>query len=243
MPVCHLHLHQIRKNWFTITCVLRWTVSHHQRLDDFLVRRASWSHGSGAPFICYSSCLAGESLLSCTKPIWAQLVSSSCQLKWSFGSLMHHSVPFLSSDLQFYTNCNVSVFLPSLYIQDRFPVTLYLSSDWISWIKHTEEGNYSEISEIHHPWPNTEIKSYLFFLLRELWNQFVLGLVLTASFPPLSMVNGYVWMAWIIIQDTTEINEFNILAWSSCSKLGQGWKWPAENHLPSIKMQHKRAVL
>lgn len=40
-----------------------------------------------------------------------------------------------------------------------------------------EEGNLSEISDIHQPWADSEINSYLLFLVF----QFVLGLVQTAS--------------------------------------------------------------
>lgn len=180
----------------------------------------------------------------CTKLIWAQLVSGSWQLKWSD---LKCTIPFLSSVPHFYTICNVCFLALALYPRQVPCTTLYLI--WLNlWDKAHGRG------EIIH-WYSPSLtrhwnKIQLIFLLHELWNQFVLGLVVTASFPPLCMLNISFGRPELYSRTQLETNEFKSLA--KCPShdyltvLQTGPRMEMTSRKTSailIKMQHRHSVI
>lgn len=147
--------------------------SQPRHLGDFFWGWKSWSQRTGAiyPFFI-SFCLAMKLMVThyCPKPIWAQLVPLmlSVELLPIKMIVWASNAPFRSCPRSLPLALFVHVCPFScprrwdLYIQGRFssnPPYLILSNLFTA---HMEEGNLSEISDIHQPWADTEINSYLF---------------------------------------------------------------------------------
>lgn len=175
------------------TCVLRQLMTHHHHLDETR-RWKPWSRRRGAHLISVSlllfflSCrLAnGESLPCFPKPIWAQLLSGSCLLKWWSGCVMHQSAPVLRpAFLHLFVTISVSL----LYPRQVSCNTFYLI--WRNLLDKAHGAgklfrNIWYLPSLTRHWN----KIIFILLLHALWSQFVLGLALAAAFPPLCIANG-----------------------------------------------------
>lgn len=134
-------------------------MTHHRRLDETR-RWKSWRRRRGAPLISTSLLLFflsrrlanGESLPCFPKPIWAPA---------SVGLLPIKMIVRVSDAPD--GSCPPSRIFTLICNNFCFLATLSIWVDGISWTEHMEQGNYSGISDICLPWPDTEIKSYLFF--------------------------------------------------------------------------------